>query len=62
MSTMQKIDDVLDGLNKNTLEISQRNGSSLHDNGSVLKGVGRPTTAVKGLIDMVNSVVDELAR
>ena len=62
MSTMQKIDDVLDGLNKNTLEISQRNGSSLHDNGSVFKGVGRPTTAVKGLIDMVNSVVDELAR
>jgi hypothetical protein len=57
-STMKQIDDVLDELNKNTLEISQRSG-----HGSVFKGTSRPTTTgVKGLIDMVNNVVDELAR
>jgi hypothetical protein len=66
-STMQQIDDVLDGLNKNTLEISQRNGgnSQQQEGGggsSVFRGMGRPNTGVKGLIDMVNSVVDELGR
>ena len=65
-ATMQQIDDVLDGLNKNTVEISQRHGghsSSQDSGGSVaFRGMGRANTGVKGLIDMVNNVVDELAK
>lgn len=61
--TMQQIDDVLDGLNKNTLEISQRHeGHNGGQEGSVFRGMGKPNTGVKGLIDMVNNVVDELVK
>mmetsp|Transcript_3975 Transcript_3975/g.6748 ORF Transcript_3975/g.6748 Transcript_3975/m.6748 type:complete len:694 (+) Transcript_3975:171-2252(+) len=62
MSTMQQIDDVLDGLNKNTLELSMRHGNPSSHDGNVIKNTGRPSTAVKGLIDMVNNVVDELGK
>lgn len=59
-STMEKIDDVLDGLNKNTLELSLRHNGNAYE--SAFKGVGRPNTGVRGLIDMVNNVVSELAK
>ena len=60
-STMDKIEDVLDGLNKNTVEISQRTGGQNQD-WSSYKSMARPNTGVKGLIDMVNNVVDELGK
>lgn len=57
-TTLQQIEEVLDGLNKNTQEIISR--SSAGPDAVLVKGVARPNTGVKGLIDMVNNVVYEL--
>lgn len=60
-TTLQQIEEVLDGLNKNTQEIVSRNLVNQNNPDSVLvKGVARPNTGVKGLIDMVNNVVFDL--
>jgi hypothetical protein len=73
-TTLQQIEEVLDGLNKNTQEIVNRNNSQQQQQSQqlqqpgqgtgpdsvVVRGVARPNTGVKGLIDMVNSVVFEL--
>lgn len=64
-ATLQQIEEVLDGLNKNTQEIVTRNNYQQQGQGNgpdsvLVKGVARPNTGVKGLIDMVNSVVFDL--
>jgi hypothetical protein len=62
-TTLQQIEEVLDGLNKNSQEIISRNtgGGQLNGPDSVMvRGVARPNTGVKGLIDMVNNVVFDL--
>lgn len=61
-STMKKIEDVLDGLNKNTMEFSQNCNAGGQQDHHLFAGMGRPNTGVKGLIRMVNEVVDELEK
>lgn len=57
-TTLQQIEEVLDGLNKNTQEIISKHATG--PDSVLVKGVARPNTGVKGLIDMVNNVVYEL--
>jgi Leucine-rich repeat (LRR) protein len=72
-TTLQQIEEVLDGLNRNTQDLVTRNNHSLQGQGGgggggqgngpdsvMVRGVARPNTGVKGLIDMVNSVVFDL--
>jgi hypothetical protein len=69
-TTLQQIEEVLDGLNKNSLEIISKNNASHGSGGGggggggpdsvLVKGVARPNTGVKGLIDMVNNVIFDL--
>lgn len=51
--TFQQIEEVLDGLNLNTDNLHARpSGAELRN--------ARPNTAIKGLIDMVHTVMDDL--
>lgn len=59
-NTLQQIEDVLDGLNRNAREISSRGGVASGPDNVIVKGVTRPNTGIKGLVDMVNTVMEEL--
>lgn len=56
-TTLRQIEEVLDGLNKGAKDIAARGGGP--DN-VLVRGIPRPNTGVKGLIDMVNTVMSEL--
>ena len=60
--TLSQMDTVLDGLNINTRELIKPpsiHGGSEPDN-VVVRGVARPNTGIKKLVDMVNEVVSDL--
>jgi hypothetical protein len=59
-STLQQIEDVLDGLNRNAQEMAARGGNPIGPDNVIVKGVARPNTGIKGLVDMVNTVMYEL--
>lgn len=61
-TTLQQIEDVLDGLNRNAQEMATRAGQHhpVGPDNVIVKGVARPNTGIKGLVDMVNTVMYEL--
>ena len=59
---MAHIEEVLDTLNTNTLTMiapSTSNPNGVHEQ-RYLKTFARPTKQIKGLVNMINTVADEL--
>ena len=52
--TFKQIEDVLDGLNINSSALQSKHSTT------DVRSVVRPSTAIKGLIDMVNTVMDDI--
>ena len=59
-STLRQIEDVLDGLNRHAQEVSSRGGGQSGPDNVIVRGISRPNTGIKGLVDMVNAVMSEL--
>ena len=63
-TTLQQIEEVLDGLNKHTDESLGKNNAHVARNDvetmNMMRNFARPNTGIKGLIAMVNEVVESL--
>ena len=57
--TLDQIDDVLSSLNKNTLDMIQRD-ASVKDDIVKMKSFARPNTGLSNLVNMVQTVVEEI--
>jgi hypothetical protein len=58
-TTLLQIEEVLEGLNINSSDIMKHKGYGGPDN-TLSRGVSRPNTALKGLVDMINNVMDDI--
>lgn len=60
---LQQIEKVLDQLNGNTDDITAKScghGLNIKENINMLKSFPRPNSSVRGLVSMVNDIVNEL--